>query len=106
MGYRHLCQEPIYFRQGRAFHIPRAYAEDALFSVEDDEGDGEGRMAEGGEHRRGGHNYYHGRDAEKFYRRMRLMTKFMNEGGEGWEAEYQAEIAKQERGEERCRKRQ
>ncbi|KAJ7269627.1 Alpha/Beta hydrolase protein [Mycena rebaudengoi] len=88
-GYRHFAQTPLYFVHGRLYHVPPASREYALFHVTPDlEGD-----AAPPEHPRGGHNYYNGRDMEKFARRIGWLDKAMKTEGE-WKELYRVRAAK------------
>ncbi|KAJ7143817.1 Alpha/Beta hydrolase protein [Mycena epipterygia] len=88
-GYRHFAQSPLYFLHGRLYRIPPASREYALFHVSpelEDENDLP-------EHPRGGHNYYNGRDMEKYARRFRWLDKVMKKEGD-WKELYRAKAEK------------
>jgi len=66
LGFRHLSQTPLYFAYGRLYHILAAESECCAFPIESSV------MKDSNlEHPLGGHNYYNGRDMEKFLRNMR-----------------------------------
>ncbi|KAF7360176.1 Triacylglycerol lipase [Mycena venus] len=88
-GYRHYAQSPFYFVHGRLYQIPLASREYALFHLTPDLED-EKIVPD---HPRGGHNYYNGRDMEKFARRMMWLEKAMRREGD-WKERYRAKVAK------------
>ncbi|KAF7351387.1 Triacylglycerol lipase [Mycena sanguinolenta] len=88
-GYRHYARSPFYFLHGRLYHIPVESREYALFHVTLDPEDE--KIAP--EHPRGGHNYYNGRDMEKFARRTIWVLEAMKKGGD-WKERYRAKVAK------------
>jgi hypothetical protein len=83
----------MYFVNGKLYRIPPAYCEDSLFAVNEDE-----PQELQPEHPLGGHNYYSGRDFEKFIRRTRWLCKFRDRV-QDLESSYKAHVAKRERGE-------
>ncbi|KAJ7032012.1 Alpha/Beta hydrolase protein [Mycena alexandri] len=90
-GYRHYAESPFYFVHGRLYQVPPASREYALFHVTPDLED-ENVLPD---HPRGGHNYYNGRDMEKFARRILWLDKAMKmEGDEDWKERYRAQVAK------------
>jgi len=91
-GYRHFTPTPLYFVRGRLYHVPATESEYARFLVSPDSEDHEQIP----EHPRGGHNYYNGRDLEKFARRMGWLDKVVSE--RDWEEQYKAHVAKHEGG--------
>ncbi|KAJ7449149.1 Alpha/Beta hydrolase protein [Mycena galericulata] len=98
-GYRHYAQSPLYFVHGRLYQVPTASREYALFHVSpelDSNDDSEHAHAALPEHPRGGHNYYNGRDMEKFARRAIWLDKAMKkDSGPGdWKEHYRAKFAK------------
>jgi len=88
-GYRHYAQSPFYFVHGRLYQIPPASREYALFHLTPDLEDEKNVP----EHPRGGHNYYNGRDMEKFARRMMWLEKAMRRDGD-WKERYRAKVVK------------
>uniref|UniRef100_A0A8H7XZ06 Fungal lipase-type domain-containing protein n=1 Tax=Psilocybe cubensis TaxID=181762 RepID=A0A8H7XZ06_PSICU len=88
-GYRHFCQEPFYLVGGKLYRTPSTEAEHALFRVESDNNDDQNKFIL---FPKGGHNYYNGRDLEKFSRRMNWLIQSIPTQ-DGWEERY-AEIAK------------
>jgi hypothetical protein len=91
-GYRHFTERPLYFFGGRLYNVPPSESEYTLFMVEPDIGDNEQIP----NHPRGGHNYYNGRDMEKFSRRMKWMDEMMG-GKDDWERGYKQRLAKHEK---------
>ena len=79
--------------QDRLYRIPESESEHALFNVAEDKPDGEPHPPQ---FPRGGHNYYNGRDMEKFSRRMEWVSKMMS-GGTDWEELYRRQVIKYER---------
>ncbi|KAJ6487728.1 Alpha/Beta hydrolase protein [Mycena sanguinolenta] len=88
-GYRHYARSPFYFVHGRLYHVPPESHEYALFHVTLDSEDE--KIAP--EHPRGGHNYYNGRDMERFARRTIWVLEAMKKGGD-WKERYRAKVAK------------
>ncbi|KAJ6582923.1 Alpha/Beta hydrolase protein [Mycena vulgaris] len=88
-GYRHYAQSPLYFVHGRLYRVPLASREYALFHVTSDLEDEKVLP----EHPRGGHNYYNGRDMEKFARRIGWLDKAMKMEGD-WKDLYRVKAAK------------
>ncbi|KAF8966632.1 Alpha/Beta hydrolase protein [Flammula alnicola] len=83
LGYRHFCKEPIYTVGGKLYRTPSTESERSLFRVESNSDDDQSFSL----FPKGGHNYYNGRDLERFSRRIGWLDKAMpNE--EGWEARY------------------
>ncbi|KAJ7108722.1 Alpha/Beta hydrolase protein [Mycena epipterygia] len=91
-GYRHYAQSPLYFVHGRLYRVPPASREYALFHVTPDLED-ENVLPE---HPRGGHNYYNGRDMEKFARRIMWLDKAMKKEGD-WKELYRIKVEKYNR---------
>ncbi|KAJ7668009.1 Alpha/Beta hydrolase protein [Mycena rosella] len=91
-GYRHYAQSPLYFVHGRLYRVPPDSREYALFHVTPDLEDEHVRP----EHPRGGHNYYNGRDMEKFARRIGWLDKAMKTEGD-WTELYRSRVAKHNR---------
>lgn len=92
LGYRHFCKEPLYTAGGVLYNTPAAESEYSLFHVMDD--------SEGGDYDGhapifplGGHNYYNGRDLERFIRRTSWLfqAKPMEED---WEDRYMTIVSK------------
>ncbi|KAJ3512710.1 hypothetical protein NLJ89_g3362 [Agrocybe chaxingu] len=83
LGYRHFCEQPIYTAGGKLYQTPPTEAEHASFHVRSD------GLDEGQEYLfpKGGHNYYNGRDLERFARRINWLDK-SNPSEDGWEARY------------------
>ncbi|KAJ7143303.1 Alpha/Beta hydrolase protein [Mycena crocata] len=88
-GYRHYAQSPLYFVHGRLYRIPQASREYALFHVSRDLEDEDVLP----DHPRGGHNYYNGRDMEKFARRIGWLDKAMKMEGD-WKELYSVKVAR------------
>ncbi|KAJ7223674.1 alpha/beta-hydrolase [Mycena haematopus] len=76
-GYRHYARSPLYFEHGRLYQVPAESRERNIAP----------------EHPRGGHNYYNGRDMEKFARRTIWALETMKKGGD-WTERYRAKVAK------------
>ena len=81
----------MYLNRGQLYHVPPEASEDALFTV----------LPSPPEDRpcdfpRGGHNYYNGRDHERFFRRTEWLfqAKFPEEG---WKDRYRKFFAKNQR---------
>ncbi|KAF7306377.1 Triacylglycerol lipase [Mycena indigotica] len=89
-GYRHYCQRPYYFLHGRLYHVPDGYSEYSLFHATSDEEDEKPPI-----HPRGGHNYYNGRDMERFARRAGWLDRVLKKEGD-WRELYRAKVAKHE----------
>ncbi|CAA7264420.1 unnamed protein product [Cyclocybe aegerita] len=83
LGYRHFCAQPIFTVCGKLYQTPATESEHALFHVHSD------GIDEGQEYLfpKGGHNYYNGRDLERFTRRINWLDK-SNPSEHGWEARY------------------
>lgn len=91
VGYRHFCRTPLYTSYGKLYMTPASESEHALFNVDRDSEATEPLLFP-----RGGHNYYNGRDLEKFSRRIKwLLEAKPNE--EGWEDRYRAIVVKKSR---------
>nr|GAT45592.1 triacylglycerol lipase [Mycena chlorophos] len=90
LGYRHFSQRPYYFLHGRLYHVPEEYNEYSLFHATSDEEDAKPPI-----HPRGGHNYYNGRDLERFERRIGWLDRSLKKEGD-WKQHYIAKIAKHE----------
>ncbi|KAF9269434.1 alpha/beta-hydrolase [Marasmius fiardii PR-910] len=89
LGYRHFTQEPLYFVHGHLFCVPSSEAEYALFRVEVDPD-----ASIPPEHPRGGHNYYNGRDQERFIRRMRWLNDALAKSDTDWQRKYKKLVDK------------
>lgn len=85
---------PLYFYHGILFRIPASESEHGIFDVSDEALN----VGESPDYPRGGHNYYNGRDLERFARRMGWTEKLLLSDGSEWEAGYLAWYAKAERG--------
>ncbi|KAI3613087.1 putative triacylglycerol lipase [Moniliophthora roreri] len=84
LGYRHFTHEPLYFVHGRLYCVPSSESEYALFRVDP-------KLASNGrppEHPRGGHNYYNGRDQERFIRRMNWLNDALGRKETNWQGRY------------------
>lgn len=79
MGYRHLSRTPIYFRDGRFYHVPDGEGEAGSFNVDP--------VQSTAAHPSGGHNYYNGRDMERTLRRLQWLVK-ADTDNEKWEERY------------------
>jgi hypothetical protein len=90
-GYCHLPMDTFYLFHGNLYRIPESFSEHARFKVCYGGGPATTPL-----HPLGGHNYYNGRDMEKFLRRMRWLLEFRGKG-EGWEEAYRARVRKHER---------
>ena len=89
LGYRHFCQEPLYTFCGKLFKTPASECEHALFYTKlEEEMDEETRLFP-----MGGHNYYNGRDLERFLRRIDWLLK-SDPAIVGWEGRYLAMVTK------------
>lgn len=93
-GYRHFTAEPLYFYHGVLFRIPASESEHGIFDVHAEAMDASVSPA----YPRGGHNYYNGRDLERFARRMGWTQELVLAGESEWETRYLNRIAKVERG--------
>ncbi len=83
LGYRHFCKEPIYTFCGHVYRTPASECEHSLFHVQQhNETEGDSRLFP-----KGGHNYYNGRDLERFARRINWLDR-VNPMEEGWEDRY------------------
>ena len=89
-GYRHFTAEPLYFYHGVLFRIPASESEHGIFDVSEGALD----VSELSEYPRGGHNYYNGRDMEKFARRMGWTEELILNGETDWETPYLARLGK------------
>jgi len=81
LGYRHFCQEPIYTVGGKLYRTPSTECEHALFHVVSSDDASVPLFP------KGGHNYYNGRDLEKFSRQISWLDRAAPEK-EGWEDRY------------------
>lgn len=92
LGFRHFAREPMYLDKGQLYHIPREASEDALFTVSPPTQSKERLF----DHPLGGHNYYNGRDHEKFFHRTdwMLQAKFREDG---WEDRYRQVFTKNQK---------
>ncbi|KAJ6478744.1 Alpha/Beta hydrolase protein [Mycena vitilis] len=88
-GYRHFAQSPFYFIHGRLYQVPPPSREYALFHLTPDLEDEKNVP----DYPRGGHNYYNGRDMEKFARRIMWLEEAMKKEGD-WKERYRAKVAK------------
>jgi hypothetical protein len=91
-GYWHFARGPMYLDKGHLYHIPREATEDSLFTVS---------LSAQNQNCPpnfpfGGHNYYNGRDLERFMHRTDwlLRAKFDEDG---WEDRYRQLFAKHQR---------
>jgi len=91
-GFRHISQTPFYFTGGRLYHIPPSESEYASFHVSQEDKE----SPEKSYHPRGGHNYYNGRDMERFMRRTGWLEKIKSQN-EDWEERYRDHVEAQER---------
>ncbi|KAG9221889.1 hypothetical protein CCMSSC00406_0005714 [Pleurotus cornucopiae] len=91
IGYRHFTPNPLYFLWGHLYHIPPSESEHTLFDLQQEDA-AENYLLD---HPRGGHNYYSGRDLEKFVRRMRWLDNAMSGDGD-WESRYKKHVRKHE----------
>ncbi|KAF8155574.1 Alpha/Beta hydrolase protein [Crassisporium funariophilum] len=87
LGYRHFCKEPIYTVGGKLYRTPATESEHALFHVLSDSNDGDQSFTP--IFPRGGHNYYNGRDLERFARRIAWLDR-AKPTEQGWEDRYTA----------------
>ncbi|TFK38028.1 Alpha/Beta hydrolase protein [Crucibulum laeve] len=83
IGYRHFAEEPLYTVNGLLYRVPSSECEHSLFRVLPAEGNDEHTS----EYPYGGHNYYSGRQLERFIRRIAWLdsAKFAEPG---WEDRY------------------
>jgi hypothetical protein len=89
LGYRHFCKEPFYTVCGRLYKTPASECEHALFYTQlDEEVDNKTPLFP-----KGGHNYYNGRDLERFLRRIDWLLK-SDLSAQGWEDRYLAVATK------------
>jgi len=89
LGYRHFCKEPLYTICGRLYKTPASECEHALFYTQlDEETDGGTQLFP-----KGGHNYYNGRDLERFSRRINWLLK-SDPTVVGWEDRYLSMVTK------------
>jgi len=94
LDFRHCTKHPLYFVDGRLFHVPESEREFALFDVTLTAEE----KAIPPMHPKGGHNYYNGRDMEKLVRRMEWLEKVMSKSDESRRMElYQAQVLRSER---------
>ncbi|KAF9482285.1 alpha/beta-hydrolase [Pholiota conissans] len=84
-GYRHFCQEPLYTVGGKLYKVPSSESEHALFHVQMSNDHESSHVV----FPRGGHNYYNGRDLERFARRILWLDK-ANPTEKGWESRYES----------------
>ncbi|KAJ6557942.1 Alpha/Beta hydrolase protein [Mycena capillaripes] len=89
-GYRHYAESPFYFMHGRLYQVPAPSREYTLFHLTPELED-ENLVPD---HPRGGHNYYNGRDMEKFARRITWLEKAMKKAEGDWKERYRAKVAK------------
>ncbi|CAK5262074.1 unnamed protein product [Mycena citricolor] len=90
-GYRHFAQTPYYFVHERLYCVPEPLSEYALFRIDP----AEDAAAKPPLHPRGGHNYYNGRDMERFARHIGYLDKAMKKEGD-WRDRYREQVAKHE----------
>ncbi|KDR80354.1 hypothetical protein GALMADRAFT_223234 [Galerina marginata CBS 339.88] len=88
-GYRHFCLEPLYTSGGKIYHTPSTESEHALFRVISNNSSDDIAFL----FPKGGHNYYNGRDLEKFTRRITWLDRAMPKD-DGWEDRYMAILMK------------
>ena len=90
LGYRHFCKEPLYTAGGVLYNTPSTESEYSLFHVMDEGGD---YVSHAPIFPHGGHNYYNGRDMERFIRRTNWLFQ-AKPSEEGWEDRYMTIISK------------
>jgi len=90
LGYRHFCKEPLYTACGVLYNTPSAELEYCLFHVVDEGGDYDGHAPI---FPLGGHNYYNGRDLERFIRRTNWLFQAMPMEGD-WKDRYMTIVSK------------
>jgi len=83
-GYRHFTKEPLYLAEDRLYRVPMIESEHTLFHASRDE-----KEIEAPNFPLGGHNYYNGRDLERFTRRTTWLDKAIP-GTDGWQERYTA----------------
>jgi hypothetical protein len=90
LGYRHFARTPLYFTQGRLYHIPASESEYSIFKVDDSnpKDDTRPRLTD---HPKGGHLYYNGRDMERTIRRLGWLD-LTTSGEVGWEERYKRRL--------------
>ena len=90
LGYRHFCKEPLYTAGGVLYNTPTTESEYSLFRVMVASGDYNGYASI---FPLGGHNYYNGRDLERFIRRTTWLfqAKPMDKD---WEDRYMTMVSK------------
>lgn len=82
-GYRHFCAEPFYTFCGHVYQTPASECEHSLFHIkQDNETEADFQLFP-----KGGHNYYNGRDLERFARRINWLCR-ASPTEEGWEDRY------------------
>jgi len=86
LGYRHFCKKPLYTAGGILYNTPATESEHSLFHVIDSKGPALLFPF-------GGHNYYNGRDHERFLRRLSWLIE-AKPMEEGWEDRYLAIVSK------------
>jgi len=84
LGYRHFCKEPFYTVCGQLYQTPTSECEHSLFHIQRELDDSEICLFP-----KGGHNYYNGRDLERFARRVDWLDKAKPMKA-GWEERYTA----------------
>jgi hypothetical protein len=82
----------MYLNMGKLYHIPREASEDALFTVMPLEGVEEYPC----DFPLGGHNYYNGRDHERFFHRTEWLLQ-AEYGEDGWEDRYRHVFTKNQK---------
>lgn len=90
LGYRHFCKEPLYTLGGVLYNTPVTELEHSLFHVMDEGGDYDGHAQI---FPLGGHNYYNGRDLERFIRRTGWLVE-AKPMEEDWEDRYTTIVSK------------
>lgn len=93
LGYRHFCQNPIYFAQGHLFRIPPDVSECSHFPIklDDDDAAAAAQKDVPPEFPRGGHNYYNGRDMEGTLQKI-WRLKIPTLGEVGWEERHRGHL--------------
>lgn len=85
LGFRHFCEEALYFYRGHHYRIPAKLSEWSVFNVESNNEDSAA-------HPKGGHNYYNSRDMEKLLRRMKWIDMLAKD----WEEQYRVRQRQEE----------
>lgn len=88
LGYRHFSRAPLYFTEGRLYHVPESESEPSIFKVDGSKDDTRPRLMD---HPKGGHLYYNGRDMERTIRRLGWSDVKLGEAG--WEERYRKRLS-------------